>query len=76
VAAALRYIRENARAPIGVDDVVEQLALSRRALEIRFKHSLGRSIRTEIQQVRLGWAKRLLVETNLPLTKIAGTAAR
>ena len=45
VAAALRYIRENARAPIGVDDVVEQLALSRRALEIRFKQSLGRSMK-------------------------------
>ncbi len=74
VAAALRYIRENARAPIGVDDVVEQLVLSRRALEIRFKQSLGRSIRSEIQRVRLGWAKQLLVETNISVARVAEDA--
>jgi len=74
VATALRYIRENARAPIGVDNVVEQLDVSRRALEIRFKQSLGRSIRAEIQRMRLGWAKQLLVETNLPVARVAEAA--
>ena len=43
VAAALRFIRENAKGPIGVDHVVEQVALLRRALEIRFQRRLGRS---------------------------------
>ena len=56
------------------DDVVEHVALSRRALEIRFEHSLGRSIRTEIQRVRLTWTKQLLVETNLPVAKVAEAA--
>jgi LacI family transcriptional regulator len=71
VAAALRYIRQNARQPIGVKDVVSQVALSRRALEIRFERSLGRSIRTEIQRVRLVWVKQLLVETEMSVEKIS-----
>jgi len=74
VAAALRFIRENAREPISVDVVVGQLALSRRALEIRFERNLGRSIRTEIQRVRLGWVKQLLVETNMQLARVAEAA--
>jgi two-component system response regulator YesN len=32
---------------------------------------LGRSIRQQVQQARLGWAKRLLVETNLSAEKTA-----
>jgi LacI family transcriptional regulator len=71
VATALRFIRQNARGPIGVEDVVAQVALSRRTLEIRFERSLGRSIRTEIQQVRLTWAKKLLLETDMSVAKIS-----
>jgi LacI family transcriptional regulator len=74
VAAALRYVRDNARRAIGVQDVVRHSAVSRRALEIRFQRSLGRSIREEIQRVRLNWAKQLLTETNLSLEKIADHA--
>ena len=71
VAMALRYIRENARRPIGVRDVVKHLAVSRRTLEIRFQGSLGRSIREEIERVRLDWTKQLLLETDLAASKIA-----
>lgn len=71
VAAALRFIRDHARQPISVADVVRQALVSRRGLEIRFQHSLGRSIREEVQRVRLGWTKQLLVETNLPAWRIA-----
>jgi len=74
VAAALRYIREHQQSPIGVQDVVAQANLSRRALELRFQKALGRSIRSEIQRARLTWAKRLLVETNLSIAKIAARA--
>jgi LacI family transcriptional regulator len=74
VAAALRFIRDNARRPIGVDDVVEQVSVARRSLEIRFCRSLGRSIRQEIERVRLAWTKQLLLETNLPVWKIAETS--
>ncbi len=74
VAAALRFIRENARTPIGVNEVAGQVALSRRALELRFQRCLGRSIRREIERVRLTWAKQLLIETDLPTAKIAELA--
>lgn len=74
VAIALRYLRENARRPIGVRDVVNHSALSRRALEIRFQNSLGRSIRDEIERLRLNWTRQMLLETELPITKIAELA--
>ena len=71
VADAVRFIRENARQAIGVADVVRHSTLSRRALEIRFHGSMGRSMREEIQRVRLEWVKQLIVETDLPMSKIA-----
>jgi LacI family transcriptional regulator len=74
VAAALRFIRDHARWAIGVDDVVRQAGVSRRGLEIRFRHTLGRSIRDEILRVRLAFTKQLLAETNLPAERIAELA--
>ena len=71
VATALRFIREQARQPIGVNDVIERVLLSRRAMEIRFQSVLGRSIREEIQRVRMVWVKQLLLETVMPVTKIS-----
>jgi LacI family transcriptional regulator len=71
VGAALRFIRDNARQSINVDDVVRQAGPSRRGLEIRFHDILGRSIRSEIQRARLTYTKQLLVETNLPTQRIA-----
>jgi LacI family transcriptional regulator len=71
VAKAVAYVRDNARRPIGVQDVVRHSALSRRALEVRFRNHVGRSIREEIQRVRLNWTKQLLAETDLPTSKIA-----
>jgi LacI family transcriptional regulator len=71
VAAALRFIRSHAPSAIDNDDVVAQTKISRRGLEIRFAKSLGRSIRQEIQRVRLERAKHLLAETNLTAEKVA-----
>jgi LacI family transcriptional regulator len=71
VASAVRYIRENARRPLQITNVVTHMSMSRRALEIRFHRSLGWSIREEIERIRIGFAKQLLAETDLPLLKIA-----
>jgi LacI family transcriptional regulator len=71
VAAAVRFIRDHCREAVAVGDVVSESHISRRSLEIRFQQILGRSIRQQIQQARLGWSKRLLVETNLSAEKIA-----
>ena len=71
LAEALRFIRENAHRPIQVEDVLEVAPFSRRALEQRFRRELGRSPAAEIRRARLERAKRLLVETDLPLSVIA-----
>ena len=71
IAAAMRYIRDNLQTPLSVQNIVDHVALSRRTLELRFEKVLKRSIRGEIQHARLAWVKRLLVETGLPIAKIA-----
>ncbi len=71
VSLALRFIRDNARHPICVDDVVAYSGIGRRALEIRIQKAISRSIREEIQRTHLEWAKRLLAETELPAGRIA-----
>jgi len=71
VAAALRFIHDNAGRPIRVYDVVANLCDARRTLEIRFRQALGRSIHAEIERTRIERAKRLLLETDLPLPKVA-----
>lgn len=71
LAKALRFIRDNAVLPIGVDDVVEHVGGSRRALELRFRRIVGRSINQEIQSVRLQRAKQLLAETDLTIARVA-----
>ena len=71
VAEALRFIRNNCRAQITVDDVVESLPVSRRVLEKRFRKLLNRSVLEEIRKARTDAAARMLVETEMPIAQIA-----
>ncbi|MEN6425155.1 MAG: DNA-binding transcriptional regulator [Phycisphaerales bacterium] len=71
IAAALRFIREHVREGIQVEDVAEATALSRRALQQRFRRVLGRSIHDEIKHSRIDHMARMLVSTNLPIGEIA-----
>lgn len=71
VAAAVRFIRANAHRPIHVGHVVEHVAVSRRTLERRFTQSLGRNIGEEIRRAHVERARKLLIETDLPLTEVA-----
>jgi LacI family transcriptional regulator len=71
VAAAVKFIRENATSGINVGDVLRQVPLSRRILENRFRKILGRTPHEEITRLRIGRIKRLLVETDLSLSEIA-----
>jgi len=74
VAAALHFIHDHAGESIGVDDVVSHLQISRRALELRFHRAVGRTVHRELQRVRLERAKRLLLETDLPIPAVAESA--
>ena len=71
LAAAVRYIREQACNGITVEDVVSQVPLSRRVLESRFERLLGRSPHAEILRVRLERVKQLLTQPGWTLDAIA-----
>jgi LacI family transcriptional regulator len=68
---ALQFIRDKSGRDLSVEHVVRQVSVSRRVLERRFRETVGRSILEDIQLVRLERAKRLLVETQYPISKIA-----
>jgi LacI family transcriptional regulator len=72
VAAGLRFIREHVTAGIQVGDVAEATALSRRALQQRFRRVLGRSVHDEIKRTQINHMARMLVTTNLSIGEIAG----
>ncbi len=68
---ALGFIRENASKPIRVDDVLDEVPVSRRTLERLFQEQLGRTPAEEIRRVRLERAKHLLASTDLAVPKVA-----
>jgi LacI family transcriptional regulator len=74
VVAALRFLHDHAAEPIRVEDVLRQLAISRRNLELRFQTAVGRTLHAELQRVRLERAQRLLIETDLPVPEVAQAA--
>jgi LacI family transcriptional regulator len=71
---AVAYIREHAPDPIDVGQVLEEVPLSRRSLERKFRERLGRSPGDEIRRVQIEKAQRLLIETDQTLRAI-GLAA-
>jgi LacI family transcriptional regulator len=71
VAAALRIIREHTCHGLAVSEVVNQIGISRTALERRMKAAIGRTPGEEIVRVRFARVKALLVETDLTLAAIA-----
>ena len=60
VTEAVEFIRLHASEGIGVDDVVAQMGCSRRTAEMRFCNLTGRTIQTEIRDVRMSKAISLL----------------
>ncbi len=71
VAQAVRFIRRHVRETIQVEDVVREVAISRRSLYKKFEKALGRSIYQEIRRARVEQASRLLLETDMPVSQIA-----
>ena len=73
VAEAVRFIRQNAKKPVQVSDVADAIGLSRRVLEKRFRRVLGRPVHEEIRRVRTEEVIRMLVETNLSVSRISSS---
>lgn len=71
VVKAIKYIHNNLDKDIVVQDLLKGIPLSRRVFEKRFIKILNRSPYEEIIRLKLMKVKQLLLETDLPLHKIA-----
>ncbi len=71
VAMSLKFIRDNVRNMIQVQDVADNAMMSRQGLNKKFKHLLGRSVSTEIKRTKNQHIIRLLIETSMSLSEIA-----
>jgi len=74
VGQTMRLIFEHAGDPIDVGYLLDKLCVSRRTLERRFQVAIGRSPAEEIRRVHVERAKRLLEQTQLSITEVAGAS--
>ena len=68
---ARSIIRARAREGITVDMLVNEMNVSRSTFEKRFIAITGHSPAQEIRQVRLDWARELILTTDLPMSQLA-----
>lgn len=71
VARAVQFVRSNARKAITVSDVVSGAAISRRALQLRFRQALGRTLQEEIAKTRIEQIAQGLTHSNRTIRQIA-----
>ena len=71
IALALNTIYALATKPITIDEIVDQLSVSRRMFEIRFRKAVGRTPHQELRRVRLLRAQQMLLETDNSVAEIA-----
>jgi len=74
LAAAMRFIRENACRSIGVRDVLQAVPMSRTAFERKFRSQFGRAPYEEIMRIRRQQARHLLRTTRLSVAEVAERA--
>ncbi|HIL69779.1 MAG TPA: helix-turn-helix domain-containing protein, partial [Verrucomicrobia bacterium] len=71
LADAVRFIRDHANQPIQVQDILDQVPLSRSVLERLFVRVLQRTPAEEIRRVHFERAKHLLEQTDIPEPEVA-----
>ena len=71
ITAALIFIRNHFYKPIQAADVVNATGLSRRELEKRFKKFLKKTIKDEIERLRIEWIKKKLIISNQSIYQIS-----
>ncbi len=67
---ALEYTRQHACDPMSVKQMLDHVGISRRALEARYRATLGRTPHDQIRVEQMDRAKRLLDETDLPVAEV------
>ncbi|KAB7731331.1 helix-turn-helix domain-containing protein [Rudanella paleaurantiibacter] len=71
IALSLKYIHQNIDKNLQVDQVVKQVPLSRRSLEMRFQQVIGYPIYKYIQNLRIEKFSKKLLETDQAVFEIA-----
>lgn len=71
ILVALKYIHQNLANKINVEDIVKQVPLSRRLLEIRFKEVTGHSIYQYLSDLRMERFSQLLLASDEPIADLA-----
>lgn len=71
IAEVLNFIRDHAATGITVRDVLNEFAISRRSLEMRFLALIGRSPAKEIRRIRIEYVRRTLLDSERTIGSIA-----
>jgi len=71
ILTALKYIHQNLVNKISVEDIVKQVPLSRRLLEIRFRQVTGQSVYQYISNLRMERFAQLLLASTEPIADLA-----
>jgi len=71
IAEAVNFIRQNACQGVTADQVAENSHISRSLLEKKFRQFIRRSPQAEIRRVKVSKISQLLIDTDLPLKRIA-----
>lgn len=71
VVNAINFIWDNFRKQISIDDVAKFAGVSRSTLSRRFSHFLKHGINAEIRRKRLENSKKLMIGTQMSISKIA-----
>ncbi|MFO7907155.1 MAG: DNA-binding transcriptional regulator [Pirellulaceae bacterium] len=71
VVDALRFIREQCGEGLHVDDMLEELRVSRRTLETRMKQATGQTPQTAIYRAQIDQARNLLINSDQTMGEIA-----
>ena len=73
IAHAITFLTENFAKELSVEDVSEVVGLSRATLCRYFRRYTGRSIVAFLNRLRIDRARRMLIQTSLPISQIALT---
>ena len=71
IKAPVEYVRENYSKEISIEDLAKLSFISVSALERRFKKYLSKTPKQFINEIRLENARRMLIETRLPIAEVA-----
>lgn len=69
--SALQYLEANYHRPLSTSNLAEQLGVSRRTLENRFREILNTTVRERLIQIRIENSMQMLKQTSYPIEDVA-----